>query len=265
MQVYLSYSRTKKEGTVLDSDGAKLKPSVLALLRLAWEQEQAMIDGLSRKERDIQGTPDEWSPKDIVAHVAYWKELQTGKLTMAVQGETPPVWNDMDVVDALDTRSYLEFSHRTWQEVVIYLQSACTGLLARVESLSEEELTEPNRYPWQDAEGEPLWDETLGNGLWHPFTHLKEFYQARGDTESAVRIYATLAQALREMPMPPDVLGYALYNMAGIHARAGQTDEALRILPEAIKHHPALAGKLKRDGSFDRMRNEPAIQALTGP
>jgi len=36
-------------------------------------------------------------------------------------------------------------------------------LVAQVESLSEEELTEANRYDWQ--EGESLWEETPGNGL----------------------------------------------------------------------------------------------------
>lgn len=235
-----------------------LKPRILALLHFARQQEQQLVDSLSETERDTAGTMDAWTAKDYLVNIMLWKQLQTQKLAMALRDETLPVWRDMELVHQLDSEAFARHQHDSFQEVLAEAKRVYSGFIAQVESMSEAELTIPDR--WQ--EGEPLWHETLGNGLWHPCNQMTACYLKRGDKQSALQLQGSLLEAARRAELPPETLGVAIYNQACIYALNGWPEKALQLLPEALRLRPTLIEWSKNDTDFDALRADPAFMAI---
>jgi rhodanese-related sulfurtransferase len=241
-------------------DDVPIKPIVLALLRQTRRDEQAMVAGLTDAERSAAGAPEHWSAKDIVVHMAAWKQRHAQKLVAALRGEIPPMWTDMELVDRLNAETFAAWQHCSWREVLDQAERAFVALYTQVERMVEEELADPNRFAWQN--GEPLWEETLGNGVWHPYTHLTEFYRRRGDTERATGLHEALVGALTEFGSPPKLRGNATYNLVCVYATTGQPGKALAMLPEAQQLNPNLMQWSQNDPDLESLRGEPAFQAL---
>ncbi len=236
-----------------------IKSRVLALLQITHQQEQQVMNTLSEAERSASGTVDHWSAKDFLVSIMLWKDLQTQKLVTAVRGETPPDWRDQQLVDQINTRAFEKYQMLPFQEVRQEAERAFTALIAQVESLSEEELTDASRYTWSD--GEALWEETLGNGLWHPFTQLVALSLRRGERETAIQLQDTLLEAVRQADLP-GTLGSALYNQACFYATNGWPEKALALLPEALRARSTLVEWSRHDPDLDSLRADPRFQAL---
>ncbi|HLX40841.1 MAG TPA: ClbS/DfsB family four-helix bundle protein, partial [Ktedonobacteraceae bacterium] len=220
-------------------DNTSIKSKVIVLLYRARQQQQEFVSGLSDAERNETGTPENWSVRDMIANLNAWKRMQAEKLATALRGEVPPVWKEGELVNAINAQIYTDAQYASWQAVLDESEQAFTALLTQVESMSEEELTDLNRYDWQD--GEALWGETLGNGAWFPFTQMADYYYRHSDVEQAIRTHETLVAAIRIAGLPSEELGGALYNMACIYAKTGHSDKAMSTLSEALKLRPTLA------------------------
>jgi rhodanese-related sulfurtransferase len=133
-------------------------------------------------------------------------------------------------------------------------------LIAQVESLSEEELTNASRYEWSN--GEALWQETLGNGLWHPFTQMVALSMQQGDKETALQLQEELLDAARRAGLPSNTLGVVLYNQACFYATNGWPEKALLLLPDALRLRPTLVEWSRHDHDLDGLRADPRFQAL---
>ena len=238
----------------------KMKPRILTLLNFSHQQVQQFVCGLSEAERKAGGTPDRWSAKDFLANIMLWHQLQTQKLAMAVRGETPPVWRDMELCHQLNSDAFTRYQKSSFDDVEEEAKRIYSAFIAQVESLREEELVGPNRYDWQ--EGEPLWEETLGNGLWHTCSQLTTCYLQRGDRQSALQLQEALLAAAREAELPPETLGGALYNQACLYAMNGWPEKALVVLPEALRLRPTLVEWSRHDTDLDVLRADPAFQAI---
>jgi rhodanese-related sulfurtransferase len=250
---------TVKEGICMMTDTFG-KANILALLHFAREQEQQMVEDLSDEERNASGTPERWSAKDYLANILVWKELQTGKLAAAQRGETPPVWRDPQVVHQINSDGFLRFHERSFQEVQDEGTRVFQTFTAQVERLSEEELNDPNHFAWLD--GEPLRGETMGNGLWHPCNQIAAFYLQSERRLAALQLQEGLLAAVRRANMPPENLGYVVYNRACFYAINGWPDKALQLLPEALRLRPTLVEWSRHDSDLDGLRAEPAFQAI---
>lgn len=237
-----------------------MKPRILALLHFSHQQEQQFVDSLSDAERDAIGTHDSWSAKDFLVNIMTWRQLQTHKLAMAVRGETPPAWRDMQLVHQINSEAFADYQDKSFQQVQEEAERVFSAFIEQVESLGEEELADSNRYDWQ--EGEPLWEETLGNGLWHPASQFTACYLKRGDKQSALQLQETLLAAVRRAELPPEALGVALYNQACFYATNGWHEKALLLLPEALQLRPTLIEWSKHDSDLDPLRADPAFLAI---
>lgn len=235
-----------------------MKPRILALLHFARQQEQQLVDNLSAADRNATGTMDDWVTKDFLVNIMLWKQLQTQKLEMALRGEALPVWRDMELVHRLDSEAFTRHQHDSFQEVLAEAECVYSGFIAQVESMSEAELTIPDR--WQ--EGEPLWHETLGNGLWHPCSQLVACYLKLGDKPSAFQLQESLLATVRRADLPPETLGAALYNCACFYAVSGWSEKAILLLTEALRLRPTLIEWSKHDTDFDALRANPAFVAI---
>src|SRR5581483_339552 len=205
-----------------------MKPQILALLHFARQQELAMVETLSEAERSAQGTPEKWAAKDYLANILRWKQLQAQKLATAHRGEIPPpVWRDRELIHQIESEAFSRFRQRSFQEVLAEAEQVFEALIAQVESMSEDELSDPHHYPWQEGD-EPLRGETMGNGLWHPCNQLSAFYLQSGRRERALQLQEALLTAARQASLPAENLGVVLYNQACFYASNGWPEKALQ-------------------------------------
>ncbi|HEV7128307.1 MAG TPA: rhodanese-like domain-containing protein, partial [Ktedonobacterales bacterium] len=229
-------------------------------------EEQDLLASLSDAERAASGIADHWSAKDVVAHIAVWKERHTGKIASALRGAPTPRWNDMEAVERLNAETYPHYQRQTWQQVAACAEAAYAGLVAQVEHLSEAELTDPRRFPTLDG---PVWPETLGNGVWHAFTHLIWLARQRDDAlrlarleQAQITTQETLMRGLDQAGAANDDRANVRYDLACRYALAGQSATALSTLRAALTLRPALALHAKHDTDFASLRADPVFQAL---
>ena len=112
----------------------------MELIERAFEEQQALFDGLSEDEQSVVGEPDQWSPKDVIAHSAGWKARLAENLAAAAGGGTPVRLDDTEAVNA---REFEENRDRSWSEVLEKAAEACRQLAEQVEARSEGELRGP--------------------------------------------------------------------------------------------------------------------------
>jgi rhodanese-related sulfurtransferase len=244
-----------------------IKSAVLELLRLTRAEERDLFASLSDAERAANGTPERWSAKDTLAHIANWKRLHAGKLATVARGETPPTWTEDAVIDHVNAEHFAIFQTCSWDEVSQDGERNYEALVAAVGRLSERELTDPQAFPL--TQGHALWGETLGNGCWHPFTHMTELSRERGDAARLARLDAAhlraregMVAALEQAGTPRKVMAGDLYNLACMYALAGKPQQAASLLGEVVQLRPDLALHAKHDGDFASLAGDPVFQAI---
>ncbi|HBY99336.1 MAG TPA: hypothetical protein DEP84_36265 [Chloroflexi bacterium] len=115
--------------------------------------------------------PNDWSVKDLVAHIGWWEQRITGLYTVLSRGELPGADNDMPV-DALNARVYAENRDRSLAEVVRDERDAYQALLWLAESAPDDDLFNPDRFAW--TEGEPFVRWIISNTYGHYDEHLPD-------------------------------------------------------------------------------------------
>ncbi len=245
----------------------EMKVMVIELIGLARQEELGLFGSLSDAERATNGTPERWSAKDTLAHIASWKRLHAEKLATVARGETPPTWTDDAVIEHVNAENYATFQTCSWEEVAHDAEQGYQSLVAAVERLTERELTGPQAFPLM--KGHALWPETLGNGCWHPFTHMTALDEQRGDSAQQARLNAAhlrarerMIAALERAGTPPKAMATDLYNLACLYALNGDATRAMQRLGEAVQLQADLALHAKHDGDFASLAADPSFQAL---
>jgi rhodanese-related sulfurtransferase len=236
------------------------KSRMLHLLALAREEEQRFLETLSEEEKAEKGTLEQNSAKEMLAHITAWKSMHAQKLATIARGETPPVWTDSEVVKKIDAQIFEQNRDRSWQLVLVDALQAYNDLVAQVERMSEEELSDPQHYDWQN--GEPLWKEIQGNGMGHPIFRMTAYYRQRGKLESAHSLQERKVTAMRQYETPDETLAAALYDMACYYALDGLSELAMERLTEALRLRPTLVGWSSNDSDLATLHTTPAYQAL---
>ncbi len=128
--------------------------------QLLWEN----LSLLERHEWESPCLPNGWSPKALVAHVAFWDDFQRRRMEALLQGRTLP----RPAVDN-DTRAAQDEA-RSWDEVVAAAQEARQALVAFARHLTPQQVTAIYR---EDGQGRPI----LATLLPHMARHVREHAQ----------------------------------------------------------------------------------------
>jgi hypothetical protein len=238
----------------------ELKDKLIELIEWACEQEQAFYAGLSEEERAVQGRPDCWSPKDVMAHVGGWKIRLADNLAAARSGEPPERYDDYEAVNAA---GFEECRDLPWSEV---LETAAVGgrrLVEEVQVRDEAELRGTETLPWQGDR--PLWRLIVGNGFIHPLTiHLGPMYLELGKRGLAADLAGEVARRLSELDARSEWQGLVQYNLACHHALAGEVGPAIERLREALELAPDMTDWARQDPDLDLIREEEGYRELCG-
>jgi tetratricopeptide (TPR) repeat protein len=192
-----------------------------------------------------------------VLHIAFWKNRQVECLAAAARGETPV---ELEHYEQVNARVFEEWRARPWQAVIDESERVFETLVAHVRQFDPAALVDPNRYEWQN--GHSLLSSAVGNGFWHPESHIAQCYIDRGDLPRATRMQEELTEQLGRYSDQLVSRGGALYNLACFYATSGQTDRALALLPEALRLQPDLIEWSKEDTDLVSLHDLPAYQAL---
>ena len=234
----------------------QLRASLIELLGRAQSDQRELLAALSDDERAAIGMADHWSVKDTVLHIAFWKNRQVERLAAATHGETPVE----EHYEQANARVFEEWRARPWQAVIDESERVYEALVAQVREFDPAALVDPNRYEWQN--GRALLSSVVGNGFWHPESHIAQCYVDRGDLPRATRMQEELTEQLGQYGDQLVPRGEALYNLACFYATTGQADQALTLLPEALRLQPDVVEWSKEDPDLVSLHGLPAYQAL---
>ena len=144
--------------------------------RAGWERLLAEV-GEARMTRP--GATGDWSFKDVVVHLSGWRERTLDRLEAARrhQPPPPPPWpegfdEDSEAgLEQINRWLYERGKDRPLADVLAESREQFRQLYEAVQSLPEQDLLEPGRFPW--LEGEALGPAVLGGS----FAHLHEEHE----------------------------------------------------------------------------------------
>jgi hypothetical protein len=124
------------------------------------QTERARLDGLlaqlSAEQMCQAALENQWSVKDVLAHIATWELRCAGWIQAGLRGERPDkpekgyTWEE---IDTLNEKAYLENRDRSLDDVQSDSRLAYQQLLGQVRALSEDDITNTGRFPWTDGHG----------------------------------------------------------------------------------------------------------------
>ncbi len=234
-----------------------IKEKLLELLQAARAREQAFASALGDPERQRQGLPTDWAPKDLVAHMAHWRLQRVDELAMIGRGENPP---DFEEFDAANEVAFHQHRTKTWDEVLHFSAETWEALEAAVQGMTEEQLAAPSSLP--SLHGRPPWRTVIVDVSTHPMTHLGGYALRHGRADEVTRWEEENAARLAALDSGPSWRGTIRYNMACHYALRGESAKAITALAEALRLNPGLTEWSHHDSDLDSLRVEPAYQAL---
>lgn len=230
---------------------------LLALLDQAEADHAAFLESTSEAERMATGTPEHWCIKDHLAHLNFWREVSLERLEAAATGATPP---DTSEFQPLNEQTFERERETPWERLTVRADDLFAAVRAQIERLNDEELSDPERYPWR--QGQPLSTVISGNFYEHPIEHYVQIALERGETAEAFALQQAMIRTIRELLGVGESYANALYNLACFYARQGEGERAIDPLSEALTLRPALVEWSQRDADLDPLRELPAFQEL---
>jgi tetratricopeptide (TPR) repeat protein len=233
---------------------ADLKTRLIQLLDLSRSFQQQLIANLDPAERNANGTWEDWSLKDELAHVIAWQLNTLARIAALLHAEPMPDFSDYQTINRA---IYDTNCDRTLADIVAEGDRAYADFVRLIESLSEEKLSQ--RALFSDQERRSLAVQIMNNGFEHPVVHYADYYRRRGDLAKATQLYEAGVAAVADWP---EQYGTARYNLACFYALNGQTEKALAELREALLLRPDLREWSQQDTDLVSLRQLPAYQAL---
>jgi hypothetical protein len=234
-----------------------MKQQLLALIGRAYEEKLAFIDMLTPEQRAMVGTPEQWSPKDYLAHMLAWDERAVDNHQAALQGVPLPSYGD---TDHANNEIFLAHRDMSWEDTRRKVDAVHQKVTAWLDAQTEDDLTDPARFPWLN--NRTLWGRIVGNSVIHPLLHLAELCANYGQRDHATAMQESLVPPLLALSDAPTWHSATLYNLACYYALAGLKDKAIAKLGEAFQVDSSLVEWSKEDADLNSLRDDPAYQAL---
>jgi len=234
----------------------QLRTAVVGLLAFAASEEEVL---LANSQEEEPGTADKWAARPIVAHNTEFKRQQVQRLEAVRNGETPPLFSEIDHTSGT---VYASYCARGIEAVRETCHLVARSLIEEMMLTSDDDLLDPSRNSW--LSGRQLWLQVVVRGFWHPAGHLGEYYIAHGRAGSALDMQERALRLAELLAVPDLARAMACYNLACANARAGMEADALSILDMAIRLNPELRANAVRDADFAALRSQGRLGGVLG-
>jgi hypothetical protein len=161
------------EGSTMD--GSYMRQQALAAIdaeRAAWRE---LVTTVGTDRMNEPGPMGDWTFKDLAAHLTGWRQYSIARIVAVHRGEgvPPPPWpQEFTTDDEINEWIYAREHDRPLDAVLADADATFTRLHAIVETMNDEELTDPTRFPWM--EGRSLSDVIISR---YYFAHLHEEHE----------------------------------------------------------------------------------------
>lgn len=226
-------------------------------LQAEYDHERAFMDHLPSESRRRHGTEQDWSARDLQAHITAWKHQAVLRLR---DDPSAIIERSEEITDQSNAVFFETYADHTWESVLEESETTHRELLEELGRLADDDLEKTDAFTWQD--GRPLWRQLAGTLLLHPWMHLVEHAIGLGETEAAMESASTMADELVPLSDEPSWAGVLQYNAACLSARAGGADQALRQLRSALELRPDLIDWSKEDSDLDSLRSDDRLGRL---
>ncbi len=233
-----------------------MKRELTELLQKGHQVEKEFVTALSDEERNAEGTFENWTAKDCIAHNAYWRKHHAEAALAVLAGKTTTQSED----DQVNQEVYSQYKDQSWEDIDTLVDTGIKRMKEALASLSEDDLQRDDFYPWE--QGRPLWREIVTNIYSHPVIHMSDWHIKRGHPARAAEMYQTMTGQLTSLDESPDWQGTIRYNNACSFSLLGDKETAVNELREALKLNPGLTEWSRQDPDFEPIRGEAGYQAL---
>lgn len=234
-----------------------VKNKLLELVADAHQNEISFISELGEQDRALSGTFQEWSAKDEIVHIAAWKGIMCERFRAFQADQTPPAFDDWD---AVNEEIFNRHQDDAWSEAVDYLELSYNQMVEQIQSVSEDDLLDGQRYPW--LRGRSLFKQTLHNGYFHPLGHIAFWYSKRGDPARGNQLMEAVTNEMQSLDESPAWQGQSIYNLACYYALSGDKEQAIDRLSEAFSLSTDLVEWSKEDSDLTSIWDDPGYLAL---
>ncbi|MGI8609769.1 MAG: ClbS/DfsB family four-helix bundle protein [Candidatus Dormibacteria bacterium] len=142
------------------------------LIRTIREAHQRMAGVIERipDDRLLEAVMDDWTGKDLVAHMAWWHDRSAVVIEALRAGRQPYDEADLgNTTEAVNERTHREHLHDPAEVTRRKFKESLARLLAALEPVTGEELFAGDRWPWLG--GEALAETILWDTSRHYETH----------------------------------------------------------------------------------------------
>jgi hypothetical protein len=131
------------------------------------------LDGLSDEQYLASVVSGERSVKDLLAHLTIWEAQLITLLFRAGAGNKPNTAHFARETRAeVNARWASQHKDRPLEKVLEDFEGIRNQTIRRLEDLSDADLNNPTRYPWQ--KGRPIWEWVLEDTVDHETFHRDE-------------------------------------------------------------------------------------------
>jgi uncharacterized damage-inducible protein DinB len=142
-----------------------------ALIHATSIRMELLLSQLSVEQFNQPGAVGVWSVKDVLVHVAFWERYSVRMLESIARGETPDLLAD-DETERNKASVVAQYYQRPLAAAIADWQRAREDLLEALEDLDDQDLNDPDRFPW--SAGRTLLDRIAGNSFDHEQEHIEQ-------------------------------------------------------------------------------------------
>jgi len=127
------------------------KEELLKDIHTEWEALDKFLASLTPEQMTQPGVIGDWSPKDVLAHLAEWQQMCMGWFNSGFGGETPHLpaegfkWSQMP---ALNRKIFAEYQGLSLEKVNKFFRASHTQILEIIQSLSNDEIFKTGNFDW---------------------------------------------------------------------------------------------------------------------
>ena len=123
------------------------KQQILDKLEQAWGEFTESYAGLTDEQMQQPGVMEDWSVRDLMAHISWWEEEALKHLPTILAGRRPPRYSvTYGGIDAFNARMTEQRSTLALEEVRRRLVETHARLLEYIRTIPEEQFTTETRF-----------------------------------------------------------------------------------------------------------------------
>ena len=228
------------------------------LINTSYKEQKRYLVSMSDEARSAEGKVDDWSPKDVLAHIAFW-DANVAKDLAEAESRQP---SDGEDYLKINDRVWEQHKDSPWADIEAIVDETHDKLLNNLRKLDEEALVDPDRFEW--LRGRALWRGVAFTSYYHALQHVAVLYADQGDLEYANHIQEQAAEEQKRLSNSDDWLGTVRYNLGCHYAITGQRDKALAQVKAGFELYPTLKKWAPDDPDLELIHDDEQFKALIG-